>query len=221
MKQVAAALCGLVLLVLVCSRAETAPKPSDVSTSWELNFTCQAPKPIRVTVPGRRDPVTFWYVQYTVTNQTNNEQVFVPDFVLYTDTGQIIRAGQDVPGIVFRTIKQALNEPLLRDQADVSGTLLRGANNAKQGVMIFTDIDPAAGSFDIFVGGLSGETARIEPPQPVPTQIYDRAKKQTTTVLKDQVVLSKTLQLHYALPGEASARLVTAAALKTKTWIMR
>ncbi len=221
MKQVAAALCGVVLLVLICSRAETAPRPSDFPTSWELSFTCQAPRPIRVAVPGQKDLATFWYVPYTVTNQTNSEQVFVPDFVLYTDTGQILRAGQDVPGVVFRKVKQTLNEPLLRDQADVSGTLLRGANNAKQGVMIFTDIDPAAGSFDIFVGGLSGETARIQPPAPVPTQVYDRAKKQTTTVLKDEVVLSKTLQLHYALPGEASARLLTAATLKSKTWVMR
>jgi hypothetical protein len=219
------ALCAVVLGALACGIARTAPKPSDLPTTWQLDFKYKEPRPIRVEVPGQKAPVTFWYLEYTVTNQTTDDQGFVPEFVLYTDTGQILRAGKDVPGTVFRTIKQELGEPLLKDLADISGPLLRGANNAKQGVMIFTDIDPKAGSFDIFVGGLSGETARVTPPNPVPTATYVSAKEfkdsNKAVVMQDVIVLRKTLQLHYSLPGEAAARFQTPAKLVQQTWIMR
>lgn len=222
----AAALCGTLLLALTCGIAVTAPKPSDIPTSWQLEFKYKEPRPIRVEVPGEKGTATFWYLEYTVTNQTDDEQKFIPNFVLYTDTGQILQAGKDVPGMVFRTIKQQVGEPLLQDLADISSwPLLRGANNAKQGVMIFTDIDPKAGSFDIFVGGLSGETARITPPNPVPTAIYKDAKdfRDSNKIVKmqDEIVLRKTLQLRYSLPGEAAARFTTPAKLESKTWVMR
>ena len=38
-----------------------------------------------------------------------------------------------------------------------------------------------------------------------------------TTVMKDKVVVSKTLQLHYGLPGQASARFQTGAGIQFKT----
>jgi hypothetical protein len=219
--QAAALVCGAMLLVLLGGSAQTAPKPSDISTSWQLDFQVQDPKPVRLEVPGQKGLVTFWYVEYTVSNQTNEEQVFVPDFVLYTDNGQILRAGQDVPGTVFRSIKETLNEPLLKDQADISGRILRGSNNAKQGVMIFRDIDPEAGAFDIFVGGLSGETAVVQLPNPIPMTTYDREKKKQVVEMRDKIVLSKTLDLSYSLPGAASARFKSLPTLLAKTWVMR
>jgi hypothetical protein len=218
----AAAVCGAMLVALACGIAYTAPKPSDIPTSWQLDFTIdKAPRPIRLEVPGQKGMATFWYLEYTVTNKTDDEQLFVPEFVLYADTGQILRAGQGVPGMVFLEIKKQLNDPLLLDQADISARpLLRGANNARQGVMIFQDIDEKAGAFDIFVGGLSGETLAIFPPNPVPKVVYDKDNKKQV-VMVDKIVLRKTLQLHYALPGAASARNTTPVQLQQKTWIMR
>ena len=229
------ALCGLAVLPLLCAVAATAPssaanpstnpstKPADIPTKWELTFTCGTPKPISVLLPGQKEPNTFWYVEYTVINETNDEQIFVPEFILYTDTGQILRAGQNVPNAVFNTIKSeiVLNEPLLMDTAAISKMpFLRGIDHARKGVMIFTDIDPSAGSFDIFVGGLSGETVHIRPPTPVETVTTDREGKQHV-VMKDEIILAKTLKLHYLLPGEASARSKTTPTLESKTWVMR
>ena len=213
------ALCGLAILALACASAVTAPKPAVVPTQWELGFTFQQATPIRLQIPGDKAPSTFWYVPYTVTNQTPDEQTFVPELVLYTDTGQILHAGKNVPSFVFTAIQKEINEPLLKDQAAVSGPLLRGANNAKQGVMIFTDIDPEAGSFDIFVGGLSGETVKIEPPNPVGVERWVDGNKRLE--MKSEVFLSKTLQLHYSLAGEAAARFTTLPVLESKTWVMR
>ena len=221
MKRAAAmASCAAVLAGLACGIATTAPKPSDVPVSWELQFTYKQPRPIQVVLPGQDEPTTFWYMEYTVTNRTEDEQVFVPDFVLYTDTGQILRDGRGVPSLVFRKIKETVSEPLLKDQAGVSGTLLRGSNNAKDGGMIFRDIDPQSGAFDIFVGGLSGETAIVKPPHPVPVTTIGEDKK-PKTVMKDEIVLSRTLQLNYKLPGEASARFGAKPRLVRKTWVMR
>lgn len=198
------------------------PKPADVPISWELQFTYKTPQPVRVTLPGQRQPTTFWYLEYTVTNQTKEEQRFVPDFVLYTGTGQVLRSGQGVPSSVFEKIKADLNAPLLKDQVSVSGKLLRGLNNAKQGVMIFQDIDPEAGAFDIFVGGLSGESVAVTLPNPVPKVVrVSNRDANRTTVMKDAVVLSKTLQLHYGLPGQASSRFRSGAVFKSRTWVMR
>jgi len=219
-RTVAMGFCAAVLAGLACRVATTAPKPSDVPVSWELEFAYKQPRPIQVTLPGQDDPTTFWYMEYTVTNRTEDEQVFVPDLVLYTDTGQILRDGRGVPSLVFRKIKESVSEPLLKDQAGVSGRLLRGSNNAKDGVMIFQDIDPKAGAFDIFVGGLSGETAIVKPPHPVPVTVIGEDKKRKT-VMKDEIVLSRTLQLHYKLPGEAAARFQTQPRLVRRTWVMR
>jgi hypothetical protein len=215
-----AALCGLAVLALLCASAATAPKPQDVATKWELGFESNQPRPIRLQVPGEKTLSTFWYIPYTVTNQTDDEQIFVPEFVLYTDTGQILQAGKNVPSVVFTAIQKELNEPLLKDMVDISkGSFLRGANNARQGVMIFTDIDPEAGSFDIFVGGLSGETVKIQPPNPIGVETRVDGNKRVE--MKSEVFLSKTRKLHYSLPGEASARFTTPPILESDTWVMR
>ena len=220
MRYVAIAALGAAVLGLACGDALTAPKPSEVPIKWEFDFTFDTPKPIRLDVPGESQPVTFWYVVYTVTNQGGTEQYFLPNFVLYADTGQILRSGRGVPGMAFREIKKTLNLPLLIDQADIAGPLLRGKNNARQGVMIFTDIDPKAGAFDIFVAGLSGETVKVRPPNPVPTVVYDREGKKKVE-MAEEIVLAKTLQLSFSLPGEAAARFQTPTTLVQKQWVMR
>jgi hypothetical protein len=222
MRNVAVVALVAAVLGLVCGSARTAPKPSDIPVSWELEFKFDVPRPIRLEVPGQNQPATFWYMEYTVTNRTGNEQDFMPVFVLYTDTGQVLRAGQGVPGSVFQEIKATLGRPLLMDQADLSSKpLLRGENNARKGVMIFTDIDPKAGAFDIFIGGLSGEMVKIRPPNPVPTITYDDRTDKMKTEMVSEIVLVKTLQLSYSLPGEAAARFKTKAERTKMQWVMR
>jgi hypothetical protein len=125
-----------------------------------------------------------------------------------------------VPSAVFDAIKQIYNDPLMKEMTDMTGKFLQGEDNAKEGVAIWTDFDPAAGAFDIFVGGLSGESAEVQLPVPVTVTEMDYTG-QTRTVTKEKLVLTKTLQLSYAISGEAAARPRTKAKPTAKQWVMR
>jgi len=210
----------VVLCVLSAGPARTAPKPSEVQVSWQLDFEFEPPRTIQVRLPGQARPKTFWFMRYIVTNRTGEDQIFVPDFVLYTDTGQVLRAGRNVPTAVFKAIQEAYDEPLMKEMTAMTGKLLQGEDNARQSVAIWPDFDPQAGGFDIFVGGLSGETAEIELPAPITVTEMDYTGT-VRTVTKDRLVLTKTLDLKYAIPGEAEARTTTEPKLKARTWIMR
>ncbi len=207
-------------VVLLAALAGAAPKPSEVSLSWQLDIEFQDPQPVRVMLPGKEMPQTFWYMLYTVTNRNDTDQNFIPQFVLYTDTGQVLRAGRKIPTAVFDKIKQIHNDPLLKGMAGITGKLLQGADNAKSGVAIWSDIDPVAGAFDIFVGGLSGETVEVKLPKAVKvTEMGPDGKMHTVT--KKSIRLAKTLQLRYKLPGEAVSRKFSTTKLAEKKWTMR
>ena len=219
-----AMLVGLVAGAAVClpggPTAWTAPRPSDIPLSWQLEFDYQDPQAIQLSLPGSSGPATFWFIRFRITNRTGQDQIFVPDFVLYTDTGQVLHAGRKVPSAVFDAIKQIYNDPLMKEMTAMTGKFLQGEDNAKEGVAIWTDFDPAAGAFDIFVGGLNGESAEVQLPVPVTVTEMDYTG-QTKTVTKEKLVLTKTLQLSYAIPGEAAARGRTKAKPTAKQWVMR
>ena len=197
-----------------------APKPAEFPTYWQLEIDHEALRPIQIQVPGESSPRIFWYLRYTVTNHTGDDQIFVPEFILYADTGQVLRAGRKIPPIVFDEIKKLHNDPLLTGLPGMAGKVLQGNDNAKSGVAIWPDFDPAAGAFDVFAGGLSGETAEISLPTPIRTveRQYGEAEKE---VVRTKILLSKTLRLHYSIPGEAAARLTTPVRLLSKNWVMR
>ena len=207
-------------LLSIISPAGSAPKPSEVPTSWELDIDVQGPRPIEVTLPGATNPERFWYLRYTVSNRTGADRIFVPESVLYTDTGQVIQAGRKVPTTVFKAIKKRYNDPLLLDMTGVTGKLLQGEDNAKNGVAIWGDFDPKAGSFDIFIGGLSGETVEVKLPRPIVVSETDATGK-TQQVTKTKVVLAKTMCLTYAVVGEAAARRDTRVKQVASKWVMR
>jgi len=215
----AAVVSGLAVALTICP-ARSAPKPSRVPTTWQVDIDLKEPKAIELPLPGRARPQRFWYVRYTVTNRTGQELIFVPAFVLYTDTGQILRAGSKVPTAAFQAIKNLYNAPLLKDITGMTGRLLQGEDNAKEGVAIWRDFDPKAGAFDIFIGGLSGENAEVRLPKPIEVVELDATGKETT-VVKDKAIVSKTLHLRYSIPGEAAARLWTKPKLEKRQWVMR
>jgi hypothetical protein len=200
--------------------AHTAPKPSEVPTSWELQIRYEKPTAISVKVPGKDRPQRFWFLRYMVINQTGEDRIFVPTFILYTDTGQILHAGRDVPKVVFNRIKGLYDDPLLKDMTAMTGKLLQGEDNAKRGVAIWPEFDPRAGGFDIFVGGLSGETVEIDLHRPIQVSEYD-TKGNKVTVTRTKAVLSKTLQLAYRIPGDAPGRPRAGIRRVKRTWVMR
>ena len=165
-------------------RAEPYPKPSPYPKSWELKFTHGKPKRIAVNVPGSPVPKAYWYMTYSVTNETDREQLFLPVFELATEDGKVTRSDQHIPRVVFDTIKKQEGNQFLEPFTQVGGQLRIGADQAKDGVAIWPEVNPKLGNFSIFVQGLSGETATVTGPENKP------------------VILRKTLQLNFVIRGD-------------------
>ncbi|MFP3938052.1 MAG: hypothetical protein ACLFVW_06885 [Phycisphaerae bacterium] len=217
----AGVLAATAAVLMVGASAVSALEPSEVPTSWQLDFEYERPRPVELQLPGESRPRVYWVMLYTVTNNTGQDRIFVPDFVLYTDTGQMLHAGTDVPSRVFRRVKRIYNQPLLKDLSDITGKLLQGEDNARTGVAIWPDYDAQAGSFDIFVGGLSGESAEVTLPAPVTVTESDPLTGEMREIRKSQVVLSRTLRIRYSVPGEAAGRLNAPVRKERTDWVMR
>ena len=160
------------------------PKPSPYPRSWELKFEHGIPKRVVVQVQGSPVPKAYWYLTYTVTNETDKEQLFLPAFELLTEDGRVIRNDINIPGAVFNAIKKREGMKFLQPAAMIGGELRLGPDQAKDGVAIWPEPAARMGQFSIFVSGLSGETATVKGPDG-----------------KD-VILRKTLQLNYLIRGD-------------------
>src|SRR5437588_12379146 len=77
------------------------PKPSPYPISWELKFDHDMPQRIVVKAPGVAAPQAYWYLTYTVTNNTGQEQTFLPFFEMLTNDGKVIRSDNKIPAVVF------------------------------------------------------------------------------------------------------------------------
>ncbi|HEY4330421.1 MAG TPA: hypothetical protein VGN88_11850 [Phycisphaerae bacterium] len=188
-------------LPLVSRQALAAPEPSRVPISWELNFKHGNLERIIVPVAGKDTP--FWYMRYTVTNNSGQDILFTPNFEIVADTGTALAAFKDVPNDVFEKIKTLYKNPLMQSPTNIYGKLLQGDDNAKDGVIIFSALDPDARNFRIFVSGLSGETAEVPNP-----------------ATKKPAILQKTLELDYNLPGQAIG-IDPVSKLTATTWVMK
>ncbi|OPX22330.1 MAG: hypothetical protein B1H04_05140 [Planctomycetales bacterium 4484_123] len=216
-----AALLGLGLLALgTFAHGGPPPKPSVVPLKWELDFEYHPVQSITVRVPGEKKPRTFWYMLFSVCNRSGADRLYVPGFDLYTNTGQVLGAGKDVPTVVFHAIKKRHNNPLLMSLTAITGRILQGEDNAKDGVAIWRDFDPKARRFDVFISGLSGETVKIKLPVPVVVVKKDENGRPVKVTL-NELNVTKTLQLSYSLPGEAASRTQTKPRLLAKRWVMR
>jgi len=217
----AALLSAVVVVALTAVPARTAPEAPESTIEWELNIDLQPLASIQVAVPGSKTPQMFWFLRYTVSNHTDEDQVFAPEVFLYTDTGDVIRSGKDVPPAVFARIKSSFNDPLLKDQTSITGKLLQGEDNAKNGVAIFPNFDPKAGVVEIFIGGLSGYTETLQ--LPVPVTVTERNIKGTPReVEKTELTLAKTLRLKYRHPLDPAGKPIESKlVLQSKDWVMR
>ncbi|HDZ22748.1 hypothetical protein LCGC14_0451530 [marine sediment metagenome] len=201
--------------------AGSAPAPATTPITWELDFEpLDVLRPIRIVLPGQTKATTFWYLRYRIFNDTGEDRQFIPSFDLCTNTGQLFNAKTAVPRVVFDKIKAHHNQPLLKNLAAMTGKILQGEDNAKDGVAIWPDFDAGAGRAVVFIGQLSGEQRVLKLPQPVEvTMVGDDGKERTITVR--EVVLHKTRQLTYEIPSEPAARFTTPTRLVDKRWIMR
>ena len=169
-----------------------APEPSRVAVSWELNFKYGSMDRVYVTIDGKQ--MAYWYMRYTVINNSGRDVLFTPSFEIVANTGTVQAAfketnGKDnIPNAVFEKIKEVQKNRLLQSPNGIYGKLLQGEDNARDGVIIFPAFEPDAREFQLFVMGLSGETAEVKNP-----------------VSGKPVILQKTLELDLRLPGQAIA----------------
>ena len=194
------------------------PKPSVYPLSWQIKFEHSGPKRIVVAVPGSDVPTAYWYMTFTVTNQTDQEISFLPVFDMVTDTGSAIRSDKDIPAEVFAAVKKRERKATLEPMEKIAGRLLIGEDQSRDGVAIWPEPLKRMGSFQIFAGGLSGESVFMKNGEEFKvkdwTTVTDEERKQLST-------LRKTLQMNYQIPGDEIRPQNATVISKGEEWIMR
>jgi len=176
------------------------PQPSPFPVRWELDFDAG---PLRLYLDPA-EQTAWWYFTYQITNRTQRDRVWAPDLVLYTDAGEILDSGDAVPTRITEAIRGLLGDELLETQSEIIGDLLQGPEHARDGLAVWPAGDLAVNELTLFVGGISGETARVRHPR-----------------TGQQFILRKTLQRDYLVPGAADTRLNQPIELVEERWVMR
>lgn len=206
---------SLLLLAPVAKAADdngagSFPTPSPYPITWELKFEHAAPKRIVVDLPGQA-PQAFWYMTYSVTNNTDQARTFLPVFEMMTNDGHIIRSDRNLPYKVFTEIKAREKSKYLEHFTQIGGQVRIGEDEARDGVAIWKEPMPEMGSFTIFLSGLSGETARLK----------DAEGKDLKDAKGDSIILRKTLQMNYYIRGDEVYPGWDEVSTRPQGWIMR
>jgi len=199
------------IMACVCLAA---PEPAIVQGpgQWTVDVTFEHPLQIALQPGAEGKPRRFWYTIITLTNNTNDDVDFYPECALMTDTFQVMPAGRNVSPMVFELIKGRHQSiyPFLEPLEKAGNRILQGEDNTKDIAIIWPDFDAQAKNIQIFIGGLSNETAAIDHPL---------KKDDTGEAVK--VYLRKTLELSYSLKGDPALRSDADIVYKGKRWIMR
>ena len=179
-----AALTVSVLGTATFAEPQRAPEPHIVPSSWELEIEHATPRVISVQLPGEDERRHYWYMTYTVTNRSGDDQFFVPEFTMITDRGDVLQANQGTPPRVVQIIKNREGNPLLERPTQIIGRLLQGPDNARDGMAVWPMPEHNVRNVRIFIAGLSGEIHTVEDP-----------------ATGEERRLRKTLMLEYNLPG--------------------
>lgn len=193
----------LLTTVAVVAMAE-APEPNLAPTSWELDFKHSKPKVISVRLPGEDERQHFWYMTYTVSNETGEDQYFVPEFTLVTDSGEVLQGNRRVPPPVIKTIQNYEGNPLLERPTELIGRLLQGPDNARDGMVVWRMPEKNVRNVRIFIAGLSGEIHVVEDPE-----------------TGEEHTLRKTFMLEYRLPGSGEYMHRKEFLFEDSDWVVR
>ncbi len=227
---------GLAACFAAASIVRAEPEPNPVPASWELSL--QPTLPTRIQVDGK----LYWYVLYTVTNNTGQDVDFNPEIVRVNEieseaTAKQAEARPDqaprlivspaivgVPTHVFKAIadRHHRTHPFLVTPVKAISRLLQGKDNAITSVAVFPDLDPRVSKFTIYFGGLSGEKiTRANPMYATQKSTGDAGKQDAGQDVPRIFVLRKTLAMPYTLPGDPATRRNATPVLGRMTWVMR
>jgi hypothetical protein len=160
------------------------PQPSVYPSTWELKFDYGKPQRVVVELPATGAPSAYWYLPYTVTNQTGQERMFLPVFEIVGEDGKIRRSDKNVPPQVIEAIRAREGNKFIQSSVQAAGEIRLGPTEAKFGVAVWPEVPGEMGRFAILVGGLSGE--------------YQNVKN----AAGENVILRKTLQLNFIVRGD-------------------
>ena len=194
------------------------PKPSVAPVTWALDFHPGTPTRITVKVPGADAPKAFWYLPFTVTNNSKDEQQFLPVFELVDDTGKIHKSDQNIPAAVFDEIKKREGKRFLEPLHKATGRILQGAEQAKDSVAIWPEPLERMGSFSIFASGFSGEAVWYKDGKEIPFNKADWTKMKPEDA---GIILRKTIELDYHVPGDEFYQGRDRVIKKDERWVMR
>ena len=195
------------------------PKPSVHPVSWELGFEHGTPTRITVKTAGADAPKAYWYMTFKVTNNTREDQLFLPVFEMVDDKGNVHRSDKAIPADVFTAIKQQERKKLMEPLAAVSGKLLQGEDQARDSVAIWEEPVERMGTFSIFVSGLSGEAVWYKDGKA--TEARDMKWAAGLKPEEAGAILRKTLHLQWQVPGDDVYQGRDVRVLKTEEWVMR
>lgn len=197
----------LVVAGVVAVTAARPPEPNPIPVRWQLDLDVGPLRVASVETPDQ-GPMLYFYMTYTVTNNTDQDVLLAPSFELSTETGADVVAGQGVPASVTRELLRRLDNPLLSDQVNMIGVLRRGEAYARGGLVIWPVRDVAADEARVYMAGFSGETDRI--------RLIDRESGNPR-----DVVLRKTLMAVHDMPGHIGGMGSEPIARSGSRWIMR
>jgi hypothetical protein len=203
---------GVGLPSLGGAKAVAYPEPSIYPVAWEIDFDYRTPRRMVIDGPDGR-PQAYYYMVYTVTNDTDEERLFLPVIEMVTDDGRIIEANRGLPNLMtaFNTINQQVKSLNLTAPQDMFGTLRIGEDQAKSSVAIWREPAAEMGTFHIFVGGLSGETTPLVGTDGRPLQTEEG----------QPIVLRKTRQITLKVRGDEVRPGQDVVAEIASGWVMR
>jgi hypothetical protein len=157
------------------------------------------------------DGRAYWYIAYTVTNNSDKEQWFVPIFEMLTKEGTVIRSDRNIPAKVFETIKGQEKKKYMEPYPQIAGELRLGEDQARDSVAIWPETSTRMGQFSVFVGGLSGEIQKVQ----------DSSGQDVKDPEGNPVILRKTLQLNFHIRGDEVFPGEDKVDQNPKEWVMR
>ncbi len=200
------------------------PQPAATPVAWEFEFKFLDPQRIEVQSPETGANEVYWYMVYTVTNRGDRSQMFFPMFQVVTDDLKVFDSDTGISKLVFDAIKERHKQthPYLVHPTKAIGDLLAGADNARESVAIWRQIDLNLDKFTVYVSGLSGESRFVRNPA------FDATKPETPDRPGAKhggnpkyFTLRKTLEIRYNLPGSATARSQAEPERRVIRWVMR